>query len=122
LKQKRAVLLEGINALSFASMDAPMGTIYGWPDFSGLQGKLVPASISETGAAYTIQTPADMQRFLVNVAGVCGVSGTPFYAPDSPAAESDWHVRISFCCEMEQLKRVVAKLQAMEAQLGLKAA
>lgn len=117
LKKKRALLLDGINALSYGTMEAPKGTIYGWPDFSGLKGKTVPASISETGAAYVIQTPADMQRYLVNVAGVCGVSGTPFYAPDSPSAAADWHVRISFCCDMAQLERVIEKLKATEAKL-----
>ncbi len=117
LQKKRLILIEGIAALNSATMSPPLGTIYGWVDFSGLQGKTVPATISETGAAYTIGTPADMQRYLVNVAGVCGVSGTPFYAPDSPAAATDWHVRISFCCEMEQLTRVVQKLRDAEAQL-----
>lgn len=122
LKEKRRLLMEGVAAMSSASMNPPMGTIYGWVDFKGLKGKVVPASVSETGEAYSIATPADMNRFLVFVAGVCGVSGTPFYAPGSPAAAEDWHVRISFCCEMEQLKRVVANLQAAEAKLEAKQA
>ncbi|OYW13208.1 MAG: hypothetical protein B7X02_02655, partial [Rhodospirillales bacterium 12-54-5] len=78
LKQKRALLVDGIAALRFATVNAPMGTIYGWVNFSGLKGKTVPTNLSETNAAYVIQTPADMMRYLVNVAGVCGVSGTPF--------------------------------------------
>lgn len=117
LMEKRQMLMDGIAAMQSASMNPPMGTIYGWVDFGGLKGRTVPATVSETGEAYTIATPADMNRFLVFVAGVCGVPGTPFYGVGSPAAEADWHVRISFCCEMEQLKRVIANLQAAEAKL-----
>lgn len=119
LKDKRALLVNGVAALKGASMNAPRGTIYGWVDFSGLKGATVPASASETGEAYSIATPADMMRYLVNVAGVCGVSGTPFYAVGSPAAEHDWHVRISFCCPKEQLERVVKNLAESEAKLQL---
>ncbi len=122
LIEKRQLLMDGVAAMNFASMNAPMGTIYGWVDFAGLQGKVVPASVSETGEAYTIATPADMNRYLVFIAGVCGVSGTPFYGVGSPAANADWHVRISFCCELEQLKRVIANLARAEAQLEAKQA
>ncbi|MDX2095709.1 MAG: pyridoxal phosphate-dependent aminotransferase [Alphaproteobacteria bacterium] len=117
LMEKRAILLEGIAALHYASVAAPRGTIYGWVDFSGLKGCTVPAEISESGAAYAIATPADAMRYLVNVAGVCGVPGTPFYAPDSPAAAGDWHVRISFCCEMAQLKTALNNLAHAEKML-----
>lgn len=122
LKRKRQMLIDGVAALETASMNPPQGTIYGWVDFGGLKGKLVPASVSETGEAYTIATPADMNRYLVFVAGVCGVAGTPFYAAGSPAAAEDWHVRISFCCETEQLTRVLANLKAAEAKLEAKKA
>lgn len=114
---KRKMLMEGVAAMKHASMNPPMGTIYGWVNFKGLEGKIVPATISETGEAYSITTPADMNRYLVFIAGVCGVSGTPFYAAGSPVAAGDWHVRISFCCEMEQLTRVIANLKSAEAKL-----
>ena len=123
LLEKRALLLEGIAALNYATVNAPRGTIYGWVNFAGLLGKTVAAEHSETGAAYVIDSPATMMRYLVNVAGVCGVSGTPFYAPAtatnpaSPAASRDWHVRMSFCCEKEQLERALANLKAAEANL-----
>ncbi len=117
LAEKRALLMEGVAGLARGSMQAPRGTIYGWVNFEGLKGCTVPAESSETGAAYAIATPADAMRYLVNVAGVCGVPGAPFYAPDSPAAANDWHVRISFCCEMAQLKTVIANLVAAEKLL-----
>ncbi len=117
LMEKRQLLIDGVAALKYAEMQAPRGTIYGWVDFAGLNGKTVPAEASETGTAYRIDSPATMMQYLVNVAGVCGVSGTPFYAPDSPAAANDWHVRISFCCETEQLKTAIANLANAEKSL-----
>lgn len=117
LMEKRTLLIDGIAALSYARVEAPRGTIYGWVDFAGLKGKTVPASASESGEAYAIDSAAAMMRYLVNVAGVCGVPGVPFYAPDSPAASADWHVRISFCCEMGQLKSALGNLAAAEKLL-----
>ena len=123
LLEKRALLIDGIAALRYAEVNAPRGTIYGWVNFAGLSGKTVVAEHSETGAAYVIDSPATMMRYLVNVAGVCGVPGTPFYAPAagtqqaSPAASRDWHVRISFCCEKEQLVAALANLKTAEANL-----
>ena len=73
LMEKRALLIAGIGALKFAQVEAPRGTIYGWVDFAQLKGRTVPASASETGEAYSIDTAASMMRYLVNVAGVCGV-------------------------------------------------
>lgn len=122
LQQKRAKLIEGVAQLPYARMDAPRGTIYGWVDFSGLQGCTVLAAHSETGEAYPIDTPAAMMRYLVNVAGVCGVPGGPFFAPDSPAAARDWHVRISFCCEMAQLEQALANLSSAASALQSPAA
>lgn len=117
LMEKRRVLMDGVAALRYARVDAPRGTIYGWVDFSALKGMIVPAALSETGIAYAIDSPQAMNQYLVNVAGVCGVSGTPFYAPDSPAAADDWHIRISFCCELAQLKTVLANLASAESRL-----
>ncbi len=117
LAEKRALLLDGIKALAHADVEAPRGTIYCWVNFAGLKGLTVPSTLSETGEAYTIDSPASMMRYLVNVAGVCGVPGGPFYAPDSPSAPTDWHARITFCGELEQLKNVVANLAASEQLL-----
>ncbi len=117
LKEKRALLMEGIAAMATASMLPPRGTIYGWVDFSGLKGKTVPAALSETGDAYAISTPADMMRYLVNVVGICPVPGVPFYAPGSPSGMNDWHVRMTFCGPKDELMEAIASLKRCEAQL-----
>ena len=117
LKEKRQLLMDGVAKMKTATMEPPRGTIYGWVDFAGLKGKQVPADISETGEAYSIATPADMMRYLVNVVGVCPVPGVPFYAPGSPSGKDDWHARVTFCGPMEQLKRVIANLQSFEGKL-----
>ncbi len=123
LLKKREILKKGVDSLTTASMETPLGTIYGWVDFVGLKGATVPASASETGVAYTIATPADANRYLVNVAGVCGVPGVPFFAPDSPAGANDWHARISVCGDEAQLQRVISNLADAEKKLeGLKKA
>ena len=122
LMEKRKLLTNGVAEMNYAAMELPRGTIYGWVNFARLHGKTVPAEASETGDAYVIDTPATMMRYLVNVAGVCGVPGAPFYAPDSPAAKNDWHVRISFCCETAQLQTAVNNLANAEKLLGSTAA
>ena len=117
LKEKRAMLMEGIAAMRTATMEAPRGTIYGWVDFAGLKGATVPASISETGEAYAITTPADMMRYLVNVVNICPVPGVPFYAPNSLTGADDWHARVTFCGQKDELLAAVIRLQSCEKQL-----
>ncbi len=117
LKEKGKMLTEGVAKMKTAHMEDPRGTIYGWVNFVGLKGKQVPAGISESSEAYTITTPADMMRYLVNVVGVCPVPGVPFYAPGSPAGKDDWHARVTFCGPLEQLTRVIANLQSYETKL-----
>lgn len=117
LMKKRAMLIEGIGKLRYATMQDPMATIYGWVNFSGLKGAEVPASATPDGKGFVIATPDDMLRYLVFVAGVCVVSGQAFYAPGSPAAARDWHVRMSFCNEEAVLKRGLEKLVRAETLL-----
>ena len=117
LMKKRAMLLDGIGKLQYASCEAPQATIYGWVDFAGLEGKNVPADATPDNQAFTISTPDDMLRYLVEVAGICAVGGQAFYAPGSPAAATDWHVRMSFCNNEEELVRGLEKLAQAEAKL-----
>lgn len=118
LMKKRAMLIAGIGALNYARMADPQGTIYGWVNFEAMKGRTVPASAMPAGMeGFSIATPADIGRYLVFVAGVCGVSGQAFYAPDSPASAHDWHVRMSFCNDEAELKRGLEKLAAAEAKL-----
>jgi aspartate/methionine/tyrosine aminotransferase len=133
LKKKRALVMEGIGALRYARLAAPQATIYAWVDFAGLCGKFVPLGAIPTEAArassevlsdperkaggFTIATPEDLMRYLVFVAGFCPVAGTPFYAPGSPAAKADWHVRMSFCNDEAELARGLTNLARAEAQL-----
>lgn len=117
LMRKRAMLVEGFAKLKFGMLAAPQATIYGWADFSGLKGQQVSAAATPDGVAFTIDSPEAMLRYLVNVAGVCAVAGTAFYAPHSPAAARDWHVRMSFCNETEELVRGLQKLADAEQKL-----
>ena len=130
LQRKRALVVEGISALRFASLTAPQGTIYAWIDFAKLRGKFVPKAAmlqavfekkltpdEQAQGGFEIATPADMMRYLVFVAGVNPVQGTPFFAPGSPAGAEDWHVRMSICNDTEELQRGIEKMQRTEAQL-----
>jgi aspartate aminotransferase len=114
LMKKRTMLVEGITALRYAQCEAPQATIYGWVDFAGLKGKHVPADATPDATAFTIETPDDMLRYLAEVAGICAVGGQAFYAPDSPAAAQEWHVRMSFCNDEAQLARGLEKLAKAE--------
>lgn len=122
LRAKRAILMKAVEELRFATMEEPRGTIYGWVDFKGLKGMTIPAGKTVSGDALAIQTPADLMTYLVEIAGVQGVGGTPFYAPGSPLAADDWHVRITFCGDKAELEKACAKLKQAETVLTGKAA
>jgi aspartate aminotransferase len=117
LRSKRAVLMQAVKALRYATMQEPRGTIYGWINFSALKDKTIPAGHTLAGAELTISTPEEMMVYLVEVAGVQGVGGTPFYAPGSPLALSDWHVRMTFCGDKAELEKAGAKLKRAEEVL-----
>ncbi|PZP84825.1 MAG: hypothetical protein DI582_07690 [Azospirillum brasilense] len=132
LAQKRQMVIDGVAKLKRAALKAPKGTIYSWIDFSALRGQFVPASALATDAArdavlsdaeknaggFTIDTPADMMRYLAYVAGICPVQGTPFHAPGLSLADRDWHIRFTFCGDKAELARGIEKLQHAEAQLS----
>jgi len=46
---------------------------------------------------------------------VQGVGGTPFYAPGSPLAAKDWHVRITFCGDKAELEAACEGLKKAES-------
>lgn len=121
LRTKRQLMLDTVHSLKYATMEEPRGTIYAWVNFSGLKGKTIPAGKTVSGEAMSINTPADLMTYLVEVAGVQGVGGTPFYAPSSPLAEHDWHVRITFCGDKAELEKACTKLKQAEAMLEGKA-
>lgn len=132
LTEKRAMVMDGLKNLQYATLNAPQGTIYSWIDFTKLQGKFVPASAVATDAAraeilsdaersaggFTIATPADMMRYLAYVVGICPVQGTPFHAPGLSLAPRDWHIRFTFCGDKQELARGIKKLVESEALLA----
>lgn len=122
LREKRAILMKAVSELQFATMEEPRGTIYGWVNFKGIKGQAIPAGQTVSGEALAIKTPTDLMTYLVEIAGVQGVGGTPFYAPGSPLAADDWHVRITFCGDKAELEKACAKLKRAETILTGKAA
>lgn len=122
LREKRAILMRTVGEMQYAAMEEPRGTIYGWVDFRALKGMTIPAGNTVNGEALAITTPEDLMVYLVEVAGIQGVGGTPFYAPGSPLAGDDWHVRITFCGDKAELEKACAKLKQAESVLTGKAA
>lgn len=114
LTTKSEMLYEGVQKLGAAGvkMNKSAGAMYGFVDFRGLKGMVVPPQMSETGEAYTINTPADKDRFLVNVAEICSVPGVPFHAPGQQPDQ--WGNRITFALNMPELERLVQNLQRIK--------
>lgn len=105
--EKRAQLLADEVANIGLSMQKPQGAIYGWIDCSSLKGR---SYTGPDGAQVNIEKPADVARFMRDMAHVAPVDGGPFYAPESPAADqSGWFVRVVLTAE-ETLKKACGQI------------
>ena len=125
LKPKRQALIDGIREIAGATIDEPGATLYGWPDFSGLKGKVIPANslIGEQPEPLEIDSPQVMMRYFRECAGLNAVPGEPFYPPGSELGQADWHLRMSFAGDgavtekaLATLKDAIGKLQEKNSQ------
>lgn len=117
LLPKRDALTKGIANCKALAMKRPHATIYGWINGKKLKGKVIPAEYDLDGNGFEIKTPQDMMKYIVEVAGVNPIPGTPFYAPDSPFAQDDWNFRFCFSAPIQDIENACKQLQAAEQVL-----
>lgn len=102
-RQRRDAFCDKLRAVApgFA-FDTPPGAFYLYPDVSGYLGLKTP-----TGSV--IQTPTDLNEFLLDFAGVAGVPGEAF--------GTDRHIRYSYATSEPLLFEAAEKLGQALAQL-----
>lgn len=105
LKEKRKILVDGVAALEGATMEPPKGALYGWVDMSFLKGKRVEEGKSLDGGAFGVNSPRELRKFLLEVAGISHVPGGVFYSPNTSESMESWKVRLCYSGDKNELKQ-----------------
>jgi len=96
--RRRALIVEGLNALPGVRCVMPRGAFYAFPNVSGLFGRRTPGEGRKLGGS------ADVTEFLLEQARVAVVPGVDF--------GSDAHVRLSYATSAEQIREGLARMGA----------
>jgi aspartate aminotransferase len=100
-EKRRAIIVEGLNALDGVKCAYPEGAFYAWADVTGLIGKRADGVVLEDDLA--------VARYFLEDARCAVVPGTAFGAPG--------HLRISYAASDEQLREGLARLAASVSKL-----
>lgn len=87
--RRRRYIIERLNSIPGISCFSPHGTFYAFPDISGFLGKTLRGK--------KIQNSMDFGNYLLGEEGVAVVPGSAF--------EGEGHLRLSFACSMEVIKK-----------------
>ena len=88
-ERRRRYIIERLNSIPGISCFSPHGTFYAFPDISGFLGKTLRGK--------KIQNSLDFGNYLLGEEGVAVVPGSAF--------EGEGHLRLSFACGMEVIKK-----------------
>jgi aspartate aminotransferase len=96
--RRRALIVNGLNALPGIRCVMPKGAFYAFPNVSGLFGKTPP------GSSRPLQGSTDVASFLLEHARVAVVPGLDF--------GSDAHVRLSYATSAELIREGLTRMDA----------
>ncbi|MGE0790613.1 MAG: pyridoxal phosphate-dependent aminotransferase [Sandaracinaceae bacterium] len=99
--ERRALIVEGLNAIEGVSCRAPEGAFYAFPNVSALVGKRADAA--------TLEDDVAVSQWLLEAAHCAVVPGTAFGAPG--------YVRMSYACSPETIREGVDRIARAVATL-----
>ncbi|MEM9143564.1 MAG: pyridoxal phosphate-dependent aminotransferase [Bacteroidota bacterium] len=98
-KERRALILDLLNAIPGFQCNAPQGAFYVFPDISSFFGKTLNGTV--------IQNASDFALYLLEQAHVATVTGQAFGNPDC--------IRISYAASVAEIKEAVRRIREVVA-------
>ena len=100
--EKRSAIIEGLNSIAGVECLVPKGAFYAFPNMSAFYGK-------EAGGK-KIKGSGDLAAYLLDSVEVAVVPGVAF--------GSDAHLRLSYACSMEDIKKGLTRIEKALGELS----
>ena len=100
--ERRAVIIDGLNAIDGVDCLMPKGAFYAFPNVSGLYGR--------ESNGKKIKGSADLAAYLLDSVEVAVVPGIAF--------GSDAHLRLSYACSLEDIKKGLLRIKKAFGELS----